>query len=198
MDRKSRLELRTFSANTFWQILLFRYGVWDFPRQPNGPFYKDNEGELQIMPLAKGKKINDCPESAQQQMTIENLTGNELQLIDGRGKHNNGWFVVRSLVPKGATKNAVEWLITPHAIKGYRSAPVVQVSQVGYHPAQKKISVIELDAKDNTIHKATLFSFERKWWDGNFIIVATIKWGKFLRYNYLQFDFLQLRKKECM
>ncbi len=74
----------------------------------------------------------------------------------GRGKHNNGWFVVRSLVPKGATKNAIEWLVTPHAIEGWMSSPVVQVSQVGYHPAQQKIAVIELDANDTRKLPATL------------------------------------------
>ena len=166
-----------------------------FPRQPNGPFYKDADGELQITPLAKGKKLMVAPESPRQRMMIENITGNELQLIDGRGKHNNGWFVVRSLVPKGATKNAVEWLITPHAIKGYRSAPVVQVSQVGYHPDQKKISVIELDAKDKQVNTATLFRLKENGGMESSLSSKPVKWGKFLRYNYLQFDFSSIKKE---
>ena len=89
-------------------------------------------------------------------MTIENVNGDNLELIDGRARHNNGWFVVRSLVAKGATTNAIVWLVTPHAIEGWESEPVVQVSQVGYHPDQQKIAVVELDAKDNIIQKASL------------------------------------------
>jgi len=61
-----------------------------FPRQANGPMYKDDQGETQILAMAKGKKLTIAPESDRQSMIIENLKGNDLQLLDGRGKHNNG------------------------------------------------------------------------------------------------------------
>jgi hypothetical protein len=144
--------------------------------------------------MAHGKKLTVAPESDRQRMTIENLGGTDLQLIDGRGKHNNGWFVVRGLITKGATANAVEWLVTPHAIEGYESEPVVQVSQVGYHPAQQKIAVIELDAKTTSIQNASLLRLKE---DGGFETLLTAqpkKWGKFLRYNYLQFDFTKIQQ----
>ncbi len=127
-------------------IWIHQFGI--FPRQANDQNYIDEEGETQVTPMATGNKLTIAPESAQQRMTIENLNGNDLQLLDGRGKYNNGWFVVRSLIQKGKTKNAIEWLVTPHAIEGWMSSPVVQVSQVGYHPSQQKIAVIELDAND--------------------------------------------------
>jgi endoglucanase len=101
--------------------------------------YKSTYGENEVMPLATGKKLTIAPEADGQRMVIENLKDSNLQLLDGRAKHNNGWFVVRSLIAKGATKNAIEWLVTPHAIEGWQSAPVVQVSQVGYHPRSKKL-----------------------------------------------------------
>lgn len=165
-----------------------------FPRQANGPNYIDSEGETQITPMATGNKLIIAPESEQQRMIIENLTGNNLQLIDGRGKRNNGWFVVRSLVPKGATKNAIEWMVTPHAIEGWQSSPVVQVSQVGYHPQQQKIAVVELDVKDTRKLTASLLRISE---NGGFetALQATPKnWGNFLRYHYLQFDFTQIKK----
>lgn len=169
-----------------------QFGI--FTRQANGPNYVDKEGEVQILPMAKGKKLTVAPGSDRQRMLIENRGAGELELIDGRGKHNNGWFVVRSLVPKAATKNAIEWLVTPHAIEGWKAAPVVQVSQVGYHPAQQKIAVIELDAADKNLQKATLHRLAE---NGGFqtALQATPKtWGKFLRYNYLQFDFSSVQK----
>src|SRR5664280_1140588 len=160
-----------------------QFGI--FPRQENGPDYKDAAGEVQIEPIAKGKKLNIAPESDQQHMTIENVKGDDLELIDGRAKHNNGWFVVRSLIAKGATTNAIEWLVTPHAIEGWQSEPVVQVSQVGYHPKQQKMAVIELDAKDNNIQTVSLLRLKE---NGGFETALTAmpkRWGKFLRYNYL-------------
>lgn len=163
-----------------------------FTRQVNGPGYVDGEGEYQITPLASGKKLTIAPESDRQNMIIENLKGNELQLIDGRGKHNNGWFVVRSLVPAGATKNAIEWLVSPNAIPGWISDPVVQVSQVGYHPKQQKMAVIELDAKDKRDIPASLLRVKE---DGGFELSKEArpeKWGKFLRYNYLRLDFTEV------
>src|SRR4051812_8945472 len=165
-----------------------------FPQQANGPNYIDAEGETQIAPMATGNRLTIAPESEKQRMTIENLKGNDLQLIDGRGKHNNGWFVVRSLVPGGATKNAIEWLVTPHAVEEWMSSPVVQVSQVGYHPAQQKVAVIELDAHDTRKLPATLMRISE---NGGFetALQATPKdWGNFLRYHYLQFDFTQIQK----
>jgi hypothetical protein len=169
-----------------------QFGI--FPRQANGPMYKDDDGETQIVPMAKGKKLTVAPESDRQRMIIENVKGNDLQLLDGRGKHNNGWFVVRSLVPKGATKNAIEWLVTPNAIEGWKADPVVQVSQVGYHPSQQKLAVIELDKNDNNIQQVSLLRVGENGGYQTVLKTTPKNWGKFLRYNYLQFDFTSVQK----
>lgn len=165
-----------------------------FQRQPNTQNYIDAEGETQVTPMAVGNKLIIAPETAMQTMTIENINGNKIELIDGRGKYNNGWFVVRSLVAKGKTKGAIEWLVTPHAIKGWVSKPVVQVSQVGYHPAQQKIAVIELDAKDKTKSTASLLRVNENGGYTTVLQSAPKDWGDFLRYHYLQFDFSQVKK----
>ncbi len=164
-----------------------------FPLQANGPLFTDDEGKLQMTPLAAGKILTVAPESEEQRLTIENNDG-ELQLIDGRGEHNNGWFVVRSLIKAGMTTNAVEWLITPNVIKGWMHKPVVQLSQVGYHPLQKKVAILELDAKDQSLKKVELKRLET---NGHHASVKTSEaqiWGKFLRYNYVQFDFSEIEE----
>ena len=158
-----------------------------FPRQPNGPGAV-TDGDYELEPLGHGPKLTVAPESEKQRMTIEVVQGGEIQLLDGRAQHNNGWFVARALVPAGATKDAVEWLVTPHAIPGWRSDPVIQVSQVGYHPKQPKIAVIELDRHETDFKPATLYRVT----DTGPEKVAerpTKNWGNFLRYHYLQFDF---------
>jgi endoglucanase len=169
-----------------------QFGI--FPQQGQDQLYKDKEGEFQVTPMAEGKKLTIVPESDRQRMTIENLNGDNLKLIDGRSMFNNGWFVLRSLVAKGATKNAIEWLVTPHAIEGWMANPVVQVSQVGYHPNQQKIAVVELDKHDKARYQASLLRVSE---DGGFksvLSTGTKDWGDFLRYHYLQFDFSAVKK----
>lgn len=163
-----------------------------FPRQANGPGFHDAAGEYQLTPMASGPELLIAGESEEQRMRIEVLSGGPLQLIDGRGQHNNGWFVVRSLVPAGATKRAIEWRISPHAIPGWKSAPVVQVSQVGYLPSQQKIAVVELDRREEKILPVELLRVAP---EGGLekILERTVQpWGRFLRYRYLQLDFTEV------
>ncbi|HMK22423.1 MAG TPA: hypothetical protein VK466_08805 [Terriglobales bacterium] len=70
-----------------------------FPRQPGGPDLKSPEGDVEPAPLASGPRLSVAPESDAQRMIIESRSG-DLSLFDGRNKHNNGWFVVRSLFPQ--------------------------------------------------------------------------------------------------
>lgn len=165
-----------------------------FPRQLNGPGFYDEDKEYQAVPMATGKKLIIAPETSRQTMTIQNMKGNELHLIDGRAQHSNGWFVVRSLVPKGATKNAIEWLVSPNAIAGWKYDPVVQVSQVGYHPNQQKIAVIETDRTDDRQMPATLYRVSENGGLEKTLEVTPKEWGDFLRYHYYQFDFTQVEK----
>src|SRR4029077_17492260 len=75
----------------------------------------------------------------------------------------------------------------------WRSDPVVQVSQVGYHPLQQKIAVIELDKHDNERKDASLVHIGT---NGEFKTVlqgSPAEWGNFLRYHYLQFDFTAVK-----
>jgi endoglucanase len=159
-----------------------------FPRQANGPTYRNSEGEAEAVPLAEGSVLVVAPESELFRMTIESRNG-PLQLLDGSLKHNNGWFVVHSLVPAGATKNAIEWKITPHVLPGWKYGPVIHISQVGYHPKQKKTAFIELDKQETTIENAVL---EKVLASGEHQSIMEQKprlWGQYLRYQYATLDF---------
>jgi len=164
-----------------------------FPPQPNGPVAKDRSGELQSAILGAGERLTVAPESDSQRMTIESKTS-EILLLDGRTNHNNGWFVVRSLVPAGATREAIQWKVSPNAIPGWRSAPVVHLSQVGYHPKQRKVAVVEQDAADD---QTATVDVKRVSEDGGLESALSGKpaaWGKFLRYKYSQFDFSSVNR----
>ena len=160
-----------------------------FPRQPNGPGTLDAKGEYQIVPLGTGKRLVIAPESDAQRMTIEDATGGGLELVDGRAQHNNGWFVVRSLVAKGATKGAVSWLVTPHAIPGFVAPPTVQVSQVGYHPKQQKWAIVETDPRDVRRLPLVVSRIGANGALEKVVDAPPQAWGRFLRYDYLRLDF---------
>lgn len=159
-----------------------------FPRQANGPVGIDNTGEIQPIPYGTGPKLVIAAESDAQRMIIESKTG-DLQFVDGRTKHNNGWFVVRSLIQAGKTKDAVKWIISPNVIPGWKYKPVVHISQIGYHPNQQKIAVIETDMNDKITGTAVLFKITESGKHENVMAANPKTWGNFLRYRYYQFDF---------
>ena len=164
-----------------------------FPLQANGPMQKDADGNWQAFPLARGKKLTIAPDAAAQTMVITSLKS-DLQLLDGRFYHNNGWFVVRSEIPSGATTTAIEWLVEPTIIENFKQKPVVHVSQVGYHPEQPKIATVELDKAETEINEVSVLRLSG---NGGFETVKSgipEKWGKYLRFNYYQLDFSDVTK----
>ena len=138
-------------------------------------------------PYAVGRRFTSYPNDPLSRVTIESHTG-DLKLYDGRVNHNNGWFVLRTEVAKGATRGAIHWTITPSITKGWMSAPVIQTSQVGYHPVQQKVAVIELDRKDQQRSAVELIRIDTNGEKAVRTLQAE-EWGNFLRYHYLRADF---------
>src|SRR5690606_4485289 len=83
---------------------------------------------------------------------------------------------------------------TPNALPNWKYDPVVQVSQVGYHPGQQKLAIIELDRNDKNRSKAVLHRINENGSTQKVIESTPKEWGRFLRYQYLQFDFTQVQK----
>lgn len=166
-----------------------------FTRQANGPALADSQGEIvAAQPMASGKRLVVAPENDLLRMSIESRTG-DLQLLDGRYVHNNGWFVVRSLVAEGSSQNAIEWIITPNAVPGWKSAPVIHVSQIGYHPYQEKVALVEIDKNETKIADPVLVSVGENGWNNSIPVSKAVLWGSFLRYKYLKFDFTSVKQE---
>lgn len=162
-----------------------------FTQQPNGPIQKIH-GEFLASELGSGKQLVVAPEQDLQRIKIVSHKA-PLTLIDGRTNHKNGWFIVRSLVPAGATNNAVEWTVTPNVEKDWRYSPVMQVSQVGYATKQAKRLVVEQDKRDTTASPVTVYEITDE--GKKPVFKAPPKsWGQFLRYQYMVLDFTYLDK----
>jgi endoglucanase len=162
-----------------------------FPRQANGPTWKNPEGEAEAVPLAEGATLVVAPESDLQRLTIESRTV-PLELLDGSLKHNNGWFVVRSLIPAGATQGAVQWKVTPNVIPEWKYGPVIHLSQVGYHPRQKKVALVELDRQETEPQRAYLLKIDPGGESRIVVVKQPALWGRYLRYHYAQVDFSEI------
>ncbi len=164
-----------------------------FPRQLKGPFYERNENYNEVVPLASGNKLIVAPESEKQRMTIESITG-PIDLLDGRSLHNNGWFIIRSLIPKGATKNTIEWVISPNIIENWKYNPIVHINQVGYFTRQNKTGLIECDRRDSLTRifqvKQVLPSGEIK----TVLSDSAVHWGIYQHFRYYHINFTEVTK----
>jgi hypothetical protein len=140
------------------------------------------------LPLETGRTLLLAPDAPERLVKITAQDA-DLMLFDGRMLAQNGWFVVRSILPAGKTGRVLTWTVEPNAIKGWVREPNIGFSQVGYIPSQPKVSVIELDKKDKPLATASLYRIGD---DGKAaeVFSGDIKsWGDYYKYHYVKFDF---------
>jgi endoglucanase len=160
-------------------------------RQFKGYVTSDNRGTgrfIDPLPLETGRTLLLAPDEPERLVKITSHDA-DLMLFDGRILAQNGWFVVRSLLPAGKTGKVLSWTVEPNAINDWLRKPNIGFSQVGYIPSQQKVSVIELDKKDKPLAKASIFKVGN---DGKATRVFSGKilpWGDYYKYHYVKFDF---------
>ena len=140
------------------------------------------------LPLETGHRITMATDDPERMISISSDDA-ELRLYDGRMLAQNGWFVLRSVLPAGKTGKVVTWMVEPHAIPGWIRQPNIGFSQIGYMPGQPKVAVIELDKNDTPLTTAKLVRIgeggtTETAYEGN---IQT--WGPYFKYNYVKFDF---------
>ena len=166
------------------------------PRQFKGFKTYDDRGTgrfIDPLPIETGHRIVMATDDPEHMITISSDDA-ELKLYDGRMLAQNGWFVLRSILPKGKTGRVVTWTVEPHAIPNWIREPNIGFSQIGYTPEQPKVAVIELDKNDLVKPVATLMRIKddgstEQAFQGN-----TQTWGAYYKYNYVKFDFSSVRQ----
>src|SRR6185312_1105227 len=146
------------------------------------------KGYTQPLPIVSGNSITFAPEDPLHRISITSETS-PLSLYDGRNRAQNGWFVLRSLIPSGKTEGAIVWHIRPHVIPNWTRPPVVAHSQAGYPPDFPKVAIIELDPKFDPPKTAKVLRLAE---DGSYkpIFAGPISTPTpWLRYAYAKFDF---------
>ncbi|HVU34595.1 MAG TPA: glycoside hydrolase family 9 protein [Opitutaceae bacterium] len=162
------------------------------PGEPKKAYYLEDwekaKGYTQPLPFAVGKTMTLGVDDALARVTVTSDTG-DLMLFDGRSRAQNGWFVLRSLIPAGRTTGAIVWHIRPDVIPNWTRPPMIAHSQVGYAPGFSKVAVIELDPKYRGPKTASVL---RLMADGSYKpvfegpLTPATPW---LRYVYSKFDF---------
>ena len=188
------LNLEFLPSSYFGRTWLMDGHGGTFPRHPAGPMLESPAGKWEAVPLATGRTLVLAPEDPERRVTITASGDATLALFDGRNKAQNGWFVVRSLLPPDRTGTVVEWLITPHRVPGWTRPPVIAHSQAGYHTAEEKVAVLELDPAEGDARTVTLYRIQP---DGRLVRVLRAPaepWGGYLRYEYARFDFSAVRE----
>jgi hypothetical protein len=155
--------------------------------------WDEAKGYTQPLPLATGKSITLAVEDPLYRIRISSETA-PLSLYDGRNRAQNGWFVLRTLIPSGKTEGAVVWHIRPDVIPNWTRPPMIAHSQAGYAPNLPKVAVIELDPKFSAPKTAKVL---RLLDDGSYKQVfegplsESTPW---LRYTYAKFDFSSVKE----
>jgi len=165
------------------------------PKQYKGYKTSDDRGSgkyIDPLPLETGRTFLLAPDDPSRLIKITSQDA-DLMLFDGRMLAQNGWFVVRSLLPAGKTGKVLTWTVEPNAINGWIREPNIGFSQVGYLPSQPKVAVIELDKKDKPLAISSLYKIgddgkATKVFSGNIT-----SWGNYFKYHYVKFDFSSVK-----
>ena len=166
--------------------------VLPLPDEPKKAYYLEDwdkaKGYTQPLPFAEGKAITLGVDDALARVSVTSDT-TDLMLFDGRDRAQNGWFVLRSLIPSGRTTGVIVWHIRPDVIPNWTRPPMIAHSQVGYAPGFSKVAVLELDPNYNGPKTAKVL---RLMADGSYkqVFEGPITPSKpWLRYVYSKFDF---------
>ena len=145
-------------------------------------------GWTEPLPFAQGRHLTLAVNDALDRVSIRSESG-PLMLYDGRDEAQNGWFVVRTLIPAGKTHDALVWHIHPSNLPHWIRPPMIAHSQAGYAAALRKVAVIELDRRFKGPKHAELLRLGA---DGAYHVAYRgrlsnpVRW---LRYRYAKFNF---------
>jgi hypothetical protein len=179
--------------------ILSRYVVSNTVTRPNSEKVKQFKGYHTADDRGTGRFIDPLPLSTGHTLILASDTPERLvkitspeaplSLYDGRLLAQNGWFVVRSVLPADKTGKVLTWRLEGNVIDGWVREPNVGFSQVGYRAQQQKVAVIELDKKDKVQKTASLYRIDDSGKESKVFTGKIAPWGHYFKYNYVKFDF---------
>jgi hypothetical protein len=149
-------------------------------------FYEQHMGRRILIP--KAEKINIAPEDPQRNMIFEgeNVT---LSLRDERRDLNVSGYMLFASLKKESEKKSFSLKIFPSIDPDWTKEPIIQISQIGYHPAQKKIAILEVKPGTIDIQDVELLVLNEKSELENAAYLEPEKWGDLYQNTYYTYDF---------
>lgn len=165
-------------------------------KQFKGYNTSDDRGTGQFivpLPLENGHSFLLAPDDPERMIRITSDDAT-ISLYDGRSLAQNGWYVLRSLLPAGVTGKVVTWKVEVNSINNWIRKPNIGYSQVGYTTKRDKVSVIELDKNDVVLDKASIYKVETDGSHKEVYTGAVKSWGDYFKYHYAKFDFSPVKE----
>lgn len=192
LEGRAGFNLEFLPSAYFERSFIMDDGHGLFPLYPVG--LMEQNDRVAPQPVASGTRLVLAPDDPARTVIITS-DGAPLHLYDGRAKAQNGWFVVRSPLPAKMTGRVLEWSLTANSIDGWLREPVIAHSQVGYHPDQHKVAVIERDANASGDPPARLYRIDDRGRRQPVLEATPSAWGAWKRYRYVRFDFSDIREE---
>lgn len=182
--------------------LIPRYAASNTITRPNSEKMKQFKGYttsddrgtdrfIDPLPLETGRTIVLASDTPERLIKISSQD-TDISLFDGRMLAQNGWFVVRSLLPTEKTGKVLTWKLEGNTIDNWIREPNIGFSQVGYLPTQPKVAIIELDKKDKPQTNASIYKVDDYGKPDKVFSGKIEPWGDYYKYNYVKFDFSEV------
>jgi len=143
--------------------------------------------------LADGvKEIVVAPEDARRSMTFSSADA-ALSLTDGRNMGEGTGFIVTAWLAPGSARREFSLKLTPRVDPEWRKKPVIQVSQVGYHPDQSKLAVLELDHRAPGVWEMRVLALRKDGTRKTVKVGKPARWGSLFDNDYYTFDFSDVK-----
>jgi hypothetical protein len=189
LDGKAGFNLEFLPAAYFHQSYFADGVAHPFPLYPASAMTQPSEAQrAEPLPMASGQRFVLAPADPQQRVTVSSANGT-MSFYDGRNQAQNGWFVLRQMIPAGKTGTVLQWTLSGSNDPQWVRPTVIGHSQVGYAPAQPKIAVLEHDPKAPLSGEARLLRITPDGRETPAFSAAPKPWGDYLRYGYARFDF---------
>ena len=189
LEGKAGFNLEVLPAAYFRKTFLADSKPGSFPLYPSSPMAAPVDGRAEPLPLVTASRFVLAPEDPARRITITSAAGGPVSLYDGRNQAQNGWYVLRALLPAGKTGRVVEWTVSANALPGWVRPASVAHSQLGYTPGQQKVAIIERDPADPPKAQASLLKVSETGAFTPVLTKAVGAWRPWLRYAYADFDF---------
>lgn len=149
-------------------------------------FYEQHMGRRVLIPEAN--KIVIAPEDPQRKITFVSHNAT-LSLRDERRDLNVSGYMLFASLKKGSLEKSFSLNITPSIDPDWTKEPVIQVSQVGYHPKQKKTVFLEVQQGTENIHDMELLYLNKNSELESVAKLKANKWGDLYQNTYYTYDF---------